>query len=276
MTSPTTTETLRFNWPTIIFMVIVHGCALFALLPGNFSWAAVSVMLLLHWVTGGLGITLGLHRLVTHRSFQTPKWLEYFLVFCGSLAAQGGLIEWIGLHRHHHLYSDQDADCHNSRRGFWWSHMGWMCYDTPAKREVPRLTRDIAGDPVYQFLEKYFLLPQLLLAIALYSLGGWPFVVWGIFVRLVLVYHCTWFVNSATHQFGYRTHEAGDHSTNCWWVALLTYGEGWHNNHHAFQYSARHGLQWWEIDATWLTIRLLQFLGLAHNVKLAENQSSTG
>ncbi|MDY6902231.1 MAG: fatty acid desaturase, partial [Cyanobacteriota bacterium] len=95
------------------------------------------------------------------------------------------------------------------------------------------------------------------------------FVVWGIFVRLIFVWHCTWFVNSATHKFGYKTYDAGDHSTNCWWVALLTYGEGWHNNHHAFQYSARHGLQWWEIDLTWMTIQLLQFLGLATNVKLA-------
>jgi stearoyl-CoA desaturase (delta-9 desaturase) len=104
----------------------------------------------------------------------------------------------------------------------------------------------------------------------LYAIGGWPFVVWGVFVRLVAVFHCTWFVNSATHKFGYRTYDCGDLSTNCWWVALVTYGEGWHNNHHAFQYSARHGLQWWEIDITWMTIWLLQALGLARKVKLAE------
>lgn len=268
MTVATPTQQLKHNWPVILFMLFIHAGALFALLPGNFSWAAVGVMLFFHWVTGGLGITLGFHRLVTHRSFQAPKWLEYFLVFCGSLACQGGPIEWIGLHRHHHAYSDQAPDHHNSGKGFWWSHMGWMFYEVPAKRELDRFTKDISGDPVYQFFEKYFLLVQTLLAVVLYAIGGWSFVVWGIFLRLALVYHCTWFVNSATHKFGYRSHEAGDHSTNCWWVALLTYGEGWHNNHHAFQYSARHGLKWWEFDMTWMTIRLLQSLGLATKVKL--------
>lgn len=266
-------RSLKLNWSVIIFMAIIHACALFAFLPSNFSWAAIGLMVFLHWVTGGLGVTLGLHRLVTHRSFQAPKWLEYFLVFCGSLAAQGGVIEWVGLHRHHHVHSDQLVDHHSSQHGFWWSHMGWMLREAPAKAEVPRFTKDIAGDPVYQFLETYFLVPQVLLGVLLYWLGGWSFVVWGIFARLVLVYHCTWFVNSATHKFGYRTYETEERSTNCWWVALLTYGEGWHNNHHAFQYSARHGLRWWEIDLTWMTIRLLGWLGLARNIKLAESES---
>jgi stearoyl-CoA desaturase (delta-9 desaturase) len=123
---------------------------------------------------------------------------------------------------------------------------------------------------MYQFFQNYFILFQVVLGVLFYLLGGWSFVVWGIFVRLVVVWHCTWFVNSASHLFGYRTYETGERSTNCWWVALLTYGEGWHNNHHAFQYSARHGLKWWETDITWMTIQLLQTLGLAHRVKLAE------
>ncbi len=126
---------------------------------------------------------------------------------------------------------------------------------------------------MYQFFQNYFILLQVVLGVLLYLLGGWSSVVWGIFVRLVVVWHCTWFVNSATHQFGYRTYETADRSTNCWWVALLTYGEGWHNNHHAVQSSARHGLRWWEIDLTWMTIQLLQGLGLAHQVKLAKRSS---
>ncbi|MBF2098073.1 MAG: acyl-CoA desaturase [Gloeomargaritaceae cyanobacterium C42_A2020_066] len=258
------------NWPVITFMLVVHVSALFALLPSNFSWPAVGLAVFLHWVTGGLGITLGWHRLVTHRSFQTPKWLEYFLVFCGTLAVQGGPIEWVGLHRHHHLHSDKNVDHHDSGKGFWWSHMGWMMHDVPAKTELPRFTKDIADDPFYQFMENNLLLIQIAFAVVLYLLGGWPFVVWGIFVRLVVVYHCTWLVNSATHKFGYRTYESGDRSTNCWWVAVLTYGEGWHNNHHNFQYSARHGLKWWEVDLTWMMVRLLQSLGLATKVRLAE------
>ncbi|MGK7901823.1 MAG: acyl-CoA desaturase [Hormoscilla sp.] len=273
--SEQTNETLpatppRFKWPVIIFMAAVHIGALFALLPSNFTWAAVGLAVLLHWITGGLGITLGFHRLVTHRSFQTPKWLEYFLIFCGSLTCEGGVIDWVGLHRQHHKYSDAKGDPHDSNMGFWWSHMGCWLYHLPEDSEVPRYTQDIADDPVYQFLQNYFFPIQIALGVLLYLLGGWPFVVWGIFVRLVVVFHCTWFVNSATHMFGYRTYDSNDRSTNCWWVALVTYGEGWHNNHHAFQYSARHGLKWWEIDITWMTIRLLQAVGLASKVKLAQ------
>lgn len=264
-----TSQKFNPDWKIIIYMVLLHIGALFALLPSNFNWAAVGVALFLHWVTGGVGVTLGFHRLVTHRSFETPKWLEYFLVFCGALACQGGPIDWVGLHRVHHLHSDYELDPHDSNKGFWWSHMGWMLCEHPAKAEIPRMTKDINQDPVYLFFQNYFALVQVALGVLLFLLGGWPFVVWGIFVRVVAVFHCTWFVNSATHKFGYRTFDSDDASTNCWWVALLTYGEGWHNNHHAYQYSARHGLQWWEIDMTWMTIQLLQALGLAKNVKLA-------
>ncbi len=260
------------NWPTAIFMVAVHLITLLAFLPANFSWSAVAVALFLHWLTGCLGITLGWHRLVAHRSFKVPKWLEYFFVLCGSLACQHGPIEWIGLHRHHHAHSDQPIDHHSSTKGFWWSHMGWIFYEVPADGEVPRLTKDISSDPFYLFCEKYFLPMQIVLGLLLYAIGGWSFVLWGVFVRLVAVYHCTWFVNSATHKFGYRTYKSGDYSTNCWWVALVTYGEGWHNNHHAFQFSARHGLKWWEIDVTWLTIQLLSKLGLATKVKLPRQE----
>ena len=262
---------LKPTWPTILFLGGIHVGALFAFLPGNFSWKAVGLAAFLHWFTGCLGITLGWHRLISHRSFTTPKWLEYFFVFCGSLSCQASPIEWIGLHRHHHAHSDEEMDHHNSNLGFWWSHIGWMCYDIPAKQQLDRYTRDIANDPVYLFFDRFFLPLQILLGVGLFAIGGWSFVIWGIFVRLVAVYHCTWFVNSATHKFGYRTHDSGDNSRNCWWVALLTYGEGWHNNHHAFQYSARHGLQWWEIDVTWMTINLLRQLGLATKVKLPSN-----
>ena len=269
MTIATSTKP-PFAWPTIIVLVLLHLGAFLALLPSNFSWTAVGLALFLHWLTAGVGITLGWHRLLTHRSFQTPKWLEYFLVFCGTLAMQGGPIWWVGLHRHHHLYSDQPVDHHDSTKGFWWSHLEWMFRTVPAEKEIPRFTKDIAGDRFYQFLDKYFVPIQAVFAVLLYLIGGWQFVVWGVFVRLVSVYHSTWLVNSATHKFGYRSYESGDRSTNCWWVALVSYGEGWHNNPHAFQYSARHGLKWWEVDFTWMMICVLQWLGLARHVKLAE------
>jgi sn-1 stearoyl-lipid 9-desaturase len=264
-----TSNKLSLDWAIIVYMATIHLIALLAVFPSNFSWGAIGVAFVLYWITGGLGITLGYHRLVSHRSFEVPKFLEYFFVLCGTLACQGGPIDWIGLHRIHHKYSDTQPDPHDSNKGFWWSHMGWMLYNVPAQTDVPRYTKDICDDPVYQFFQKFFIPIQVVLGLLLYWWGGWPFVIWGIFVRLVVVFHFTWFVNSATHKFGYQSHESNDQSKNCWWVALLTFGEGWHNNHHAYQYSARHGLQWWEIDITWMTIKLLQLFGLANNIKLA-------
>ncbi len=256
------------DWITSVYMVFIHAVAALALLPSNFSWGALGVAFFLYWVTANLGITLGFHRLVSHHSFKTPKWLEYFLIFCGTLACQGGPIQWVGLHRIHHKHSDTDLDPHDSNKGLWWSHFGWMLRIIPADQDVPRYTQDIIDDPFYRFCQLFFVPIQILLGLLLYWWGGWPFVIWGIFVRLVVVFHVTWFVNSATHKFGYKSHESLDNSRNCWWVALLSFGEGWHNNHHAYQYSARHGLAWWEIDVTWIIIRTLQFLRLATDVKL--------
>ena len=262
-------------WSIIIYMATIHIVALLALFPSNFSWGAIGVAFILYWITAGWGITLGFHRLATHRSFETSKLVEYFFIFCGALACQGGPIDWVGLHRIHHKYSDTEPDPHDSNRGFWWSHLGWMLIQNPANNDIPRYTKDIADDPFYQFCQQYFIPLQVVLGVFLYLLGGWPFVIWGIFVRLVVVFHCTWFVNSATHKFGYQSHESNDKSKNCWWVALLTFGEGWHNNHHAFQYSARHGLQWWELDITWMTIKLLEILRLAKDLKLPPKQLLT-
>jgi len=271
MTIATSTRP-KINWVNTLFFIALHIGALLAFLPSNFSWTAVGVAFLLYWISGGLGVTLGFHRLVTHRSFVTPKWLEYLLVLCGTLACQGGPIEWVGTHRIHHLHSDTENDPHDSNKGFWWSHIGWLIFQSPSQSQIPRFTKDINEDPVYQFLQKNFIFIQIALGAVLLFLGGWSFVVWGIFARIVWVYHCTWLVNSATHKFGYQSYESGDRSTNCWWVAVLVFGEGWHNNHHAYQYSARHGLEWWEIDMTWMTIQLLEVFGLATNIKLAERK----
>jgi len=262
------------DWPVIFFLAIVHVGALAALLPGAFSWPAVGVAVFLHWLTGGVGITLGYHRLITHRSFEIPKWLEYALLFCGTLACQGP-IEWVAKHRMHHERADTAGDPYDRNGSFWWAQLGWVLHKLPCDRDIPRYTKDIVRDPVYRFFSRSFLLWQVALAGLLFSLGGWPFVVWGIFVRLVAVYHCTWFVNSAAHRWGYRSYKTGDRSTNCWWVALLTYGEGWHNNHHAFPNSARQGLRWWEVDMTWWLVRGLQATGLAWKIKLPPPRDAT-
>ncbi|AGY59768.1 acyl-CoA desaturase [Gloeobacter kilaueensis] len=262
-------QTAPVSWSFAGFITAIHIGAIVALF--HFSWQALAVALFLHWVTGCLGITLCFHRLLTHRGFSLPKPLEYFLALLGTLSLQGGPIMWVAHHRVHHAHSDHEGDPHDSSRGFWWSHMGWLFF-MPEERinfdHYSRYAKDLARDPVYRFLDRNMLALQLVLALGLYLLGGWDFVLWGIFVRLVLVFHCTWLINSACHQWGYRSHQTDDRSTNLWWAALLAYGEGWHNNHHAMPRSARHGLAWWEVDVTWYIIWTLSKLGLARNVQL--------
>ncbi|MEB3272074.1 MAG: fatty acid desaturase [Synechococcus sp.] len=266
----------RFKLGTTGFMLTIHIGAVAALLPAHRSWQGLVVLLVLYWITV-LGVTLGLHRLVAHRGFETPHWLERLLVLMGTLACQSGPIEWVGLHRHHHLFSDQPNDHHDAARGLWWAHSEWMLHDIPALREIHRFTGDLRRDPLYCWLDRWFLLLQIPLGLALYAYGetaavpggGLGLVLWGIPLRLVVVYHVTWLVNSATHACGYRNFDCPDRSRNCWWVALLTFGEGWHNNHHAYPTSARHGLRWFELDITWQHIRLLRALGLVRRLRLA-------
>ncbi len=260
-------------WPTMIIHILVHVGALFGFF--TFSWTNLALAAVLYWATLCLGITLCFHRLLTHRSFTLVKPLEYLFAVLGTLALEGGPIMWVSYHRTHHAQSDTDQDPHSANRGFWWSHLGWVIFRHPESMSLnyySRFAKDIASDPFYQFLDHALLPMQLLLAMILYVVGGWSFIVWGIFVRLVFALNATYFVNSACHIWGYRSHATDDRSTNLWWVALLTFGEGWHNNHHAFQYSARHGLRWWEVDITYVVIWLLVKLGLAHNLQLPKIQ----
>ncbi|MGI0495077.1 acyl-CoA desaturase [Alkalinema pantanalense CENA528] len=265
----------RPRWNVIAFTVMLHLGALCALSPVYFSWSAVGIALILHWLTIGLGISLGFHRLASHRSLKTPKWVEYCLIFCGTLAGQGAVMGWVGYHRMHHRYVDRVGDPHDSTQGFWWSHISWLMHEVPMKSELHRFTKDIADDRFYQFCHQHYIALQVALAVVLYGLGGMPFVIWGIFARLFVGFHSTCFVNSACHQFGYRNVDTLDRSTNCWWVALLTFGEGWHNNHHADQTSAKFGSCWWEIDPVWWMIRGLEKLGLATNVRTVSLSSQT-
>lgn len=257
------------SWPMVAFLLFIHGVALSA--PFFFSWSALGLMFFLHWFLGCLGITLCFHRLLAHRSFKVPKWLEYLLTFIGTLNLQGGPIFWVAHHRRHHAHPDTDDDPHSSRRGFWWSHMGWVLWDFEEFAgfdQYKKYAPDLARDPFYVLVDshQYLIVTQILFGCLLYALGGWPFVVWGIFVRMVLVFHATWFVNSATHFWGYRTFETNDDARNLWWVAVLTWGEGWHNNHHAQPKAARSGLLWWEFDPTYYVIWCLHKLGLAHSL----------
>ena len=262
------------RWGTIFFMIVIHGLTLYALLPRFWSVQSVSAFVVLYWITACLGVTLGYHRLLSHRSFRVPRWLERFFATCGALSCQHGPIDWVGLHRHHHKFSDTELDHHNSNKGFWWSHMGWMFEPIEAMKTVPRFAVDLMKDPYYLWLNKYFLLLQLPLAIVLFWIGsisgvnGWSMILWGIPLRLVFVYHVTWLVNSATHCWGTIAFDSKDRSRNNLWVAALTFGEGWHNNHHAFPQSAQQGLLPGQVDLTWQHIRFLKSIGLATRVRL--------
>ncbi len=258
----------RISWLFVFFFALIHLLAVIAF--WFFSWSALGVTLLLHWLFGSIGICLGYHRLLSHRSFQVPQWLEYAIAIIGALAMQGGPIFWVAGHRLHHVYTeDEIKDPYSARRGFWWSHLLWLVYPQPEffdYEQYVRFAPDLAKQPFYRWLNRYFLLLQLPLGILLYAIGGWSFVLWGMFVRAVWLWHSTWFINSVTHMWGYRTFETADNSRNLWWAALLTYGEGWHNNHHAYPQVAKAGWRWWEIDATWWAINLLRWLGLARKI----------
>lgn len=264
------------DWVSVAFFGAVHAIALLS--PWFFSWSALGVTLFLHWLFGSIGICLGYHRLLTHRSFQVPKPLEYAIAVIGTLALQGGPIFWVAGHRLHHLHTeDNDKDPYSANKGFWWSHMLWLFY--PIKKffdydQYKQYAPELARDPFYRALNTYFLLLQLPLGIVLYLMGGWSFVIYGVFLRAVLLWHSTWLINSATHLWGYRHFESDDNSRNLWWAALLTYGEGWHNNHHAAPNVAKAGLKWWEIDMTWWAIQGLRKLGLAKRVILPTQDAS--
>jgi len=259
----------EINWITASFMAAFHLGALAAFF--FFSWKALFISALLWWISGSMGIGMGYHRLLTHRGYKTPKWVEYFLTLCATLALEGGPIFWVATHRIHHQFSDQDGDPHSPRDGKWWSHMGWiltgksMHYDTSI---LAYYVPDLAKDKFHVWITKYHYVPIIVVGVALLVLGGLPFLLWGMFLRTVMGLHCTWLVNSATHMWGSRRFKTRDLSTNNWLVALMTFGEGWHNNHHAHPTSARHGLRWYEVDLNWYGIWALKVLGLAKQIKV--------
>jgi len=275
---PNAPKALALSKLTVLFFVVIHALAL--LTPWFFSWSALGVTLFLHWLFGSIGICLGYHRLLSHRSFQVPKWLEYLIAILGALALQGGPIFWVAGHRLHHAHTeDEDKDPYSARRGFWWSHMLWIFYPRPEffdNRQYNRYAPDLARDRFYLWLDRYYLLLQIPLSVLLYIWGGWSFVICGVFLRSVLLWHSTWLINSATHLWGgYRTFATDDTTRNLWWAAILTYGEGWHNNHHAYPHVAKCGWTFWEVDMTWWAIQLLRTLGLAKNVTLPPAQTQS-
>ena len=266
----------RLNWKIAPVLVLFHVGAVVALF--FFTWHALFVALFLYWVTVGLGLGICYHRLLVHRSFATPKWFEHFLTICAVAALEGGPLLWVANHRKHHQFADKEGDPHSPRDGKWWAHAGWVFFGHSLRQDVPTLKRyvpDLAEDKVHVWLTKYHLTPMIIVGLALFAIGGLPFLLWGTFLRTVAGLHTTWLVNSVSHIWGSRRFETRDASTNNWWVALLSFGDGWHNNHHAYPVSARHGLRWYEIDVNWYTICVFKLLGLASRIHAAQLPART-
>ena len=266
-----------FDWTITLFLLLFHVGALAALFM--FSWKALIVGLVLWWVAESLGIGIGYHRLLTHRGYMCPKWVEYSLTVCATLALQGGPIAWVATHRMHHRNSDKPGDPHSPRDGGFWSHMGWIITGEAMHNKSTELlpyVPDLRNDRFFVWISKWHWVPLAVLAAGLSAAGGWRFVLWGVFLRTVVGLHATYLVNSATHMWGSRRFMTTDKSRNSFWVAMLSFGEGWHNNHHAYPQSARHGLAWYEFDLNWYGIVAMRAIGLAWDVKIPKQLTPPG
>lgn len=259
------------NWKNIFIVTTFHLITIVAFF--TFSWQNLAALLIGNWIVGSFGVGLGYHRLLTHRSFKAPNWLTYFLTSLGTMSMQDSPEKWVATHRIHHAFVETDKDPHSSRPGFWWSQIGWVVWGTAQDHDAATFKKyvpDLQKDRFLTLLSQFYLVPIILSGFILFAIGGWTMIVWGLFARVVVGWHTTWFVNSLSHIYGRREFDTRDDSTNNWFVALLTFGEGWHNNHHAYPSSARHGLKWYQFDMNWITIRVFEKLGWATDIKVYE------
>jgi len=266
------------DWVVTGFLFFIHLGALAAFVPAFFSWQGLAICLVLHWFTCSVGICLGYHRYLSHKSMKLRAPAEFVVLLAGSLSGEGSPMSWAANHRLHHQKSDQAGDPHSPLIGTWWSHIMWLFVQRKETDKMllwEKYIPELLERPMMKFFERTFPLwlwaQGLVLLAGGWAWGGWQmgvsFLVWGMCVRMVAAYHSTWFVNSATHLWGYRNYDTRDESRNLWWVAVLAYGEGWHNNHHAHPSVAPAGHRWWEVDMTWWAIRGLEMTGLAYDVR---------
>ena len=291
LSHPEKTQPFRILWSYVTVLAFVHIVAVLAIVPPLFgylfTWSGFVLAIAGHFVFGMLGITIGYHRLLTHRGFTCPKWLEHLLAILGMCNLQDSPARWVAIHRMHHQHSDKQPDPHSPLVNFLWSHVGWVLVrnrDFDRTIHYERYVRDLLRDPFYLKLERrtgwFFVFLAHAIAITLVGAAvGWfvdgasgalrysaSYYVWAVAMRTVFVLHGTWAVNSITHVFGYRNYDTRDESRNNWLIALFSHGEGWHNNHHAEPRAAAHGHRWWEFDMSWWVIRSLEAIGLAKDV----------
>lgn len=262
-------KVVKVRWKVLVPLVLLHIGALAA--PFFFTWSSLLWSLVFWVVTGLFGITTGYHRLLAHRSFKTNRLIKYFHATCGVLAFQQGPVSWVRIHRAHHAFSDSDKDPHAQQYGKFYGHIGWPFLSLEGVGQSSHRysnPSDISGDKYLLFLEKYSLVIGIGSLVVLYLLGGISLLLWAGCLRVVISLHIAFSVNSIAHRFGYRSFSTKDRSTNNLFVALLSFGEGWHNNHHRFPNSPRMGFGLLELDLSWLWISFLAKLGLAWNLKL--------
>jgi stearoyl-CoA desaturase (delta-9 desaturase) len=291
-------HSVKVRSDAVLGFLLCHAVAALAFIPWFFSWTGVILLLAGFIVFGVFGINIGYHRLLTHRSFSCPRWVERTLVILGVCSLEFGPAFWTAIHRRHHHHSDDEHDPHSPLSGFFWAHFGWLLVRPADMKRLPlteRYAKDVLKDPLYAWLEQrknwmkvgaicwasYFVAGAVAAALSGASMAdaarfGLSLLVWGGALRTVLVWHTTWSVNSVTHVWGYRNYNTPDLSRNNAIVGFLAAGEGWHNNHHADPGSARHGHKWWEFDFSWLMIRLLMLVGLASNPALPSPHLSGG
>jgi stearoyl-CoA desaturase (delta-9 desaturase) len=252
-------------YPAAIPFVLVHLVGFAAIWTGvtvQALWVALLLYFLRMWA-----ITAGYHRYFSHRSYKTSRVFQFLIAFLGQSSAQRGVIWWSAVHRHHHLYSDTEHDVHSPRHhGFLYAHVGWIFNPKNAKPDYGTV-RDLTTYPELVLLDKFTYTPAVVLGVATWLLGGWPMLVVGFFWSTIVLYHCTFFINSLAHEMGSQRYLTGDDSRNNFWLALITLGEGWHNNHHHYQSSTRQGFRWWEVDISYYVLKMMSWFGLVWELR---------
>jgi len=249
------------------FILLHVGCILVFFVPFRWEYAALC---LITYSARAFGATAGYHRYFSHRSYKLNRTFQFLMAFLAQTSVQKGVLWWAAHHRYHHRHSDDEKDIHSPvRSGFWWSHIGWIL-STDFDDYDRRLIRDFEIYPELRWLNRYHWLPSLLLAAAIFGVLGFGAFVWGFVVSTVLLFHATFSINSLAHVWGSRRYNTSDHSRNNLFLALITLGEGWHNNHHRFMHSCRQGLRWWEVDTTYYVLKFLTFLRIATDLREAD------
>ena len=234
-----------------------------------FEWSLVGLWAASHFLRG-IGLTLAFHRYYAHRSFQMNRVARFVWTFIGTAAMQKGPLWWAGHHVNHHRFADREGDPHSPAvSGVYYAHIGWFLNDARNDKLEPTnpVVRDFSKTPEIAFLERFFVVPPLMLAAAMYAIGGVPWLVWGFCLPTTTLMHATFAINTVNHMFGSRRFDTIDLSRNNVLTAFFAVGEGWHNNHHRYQRAARNGFYWWEFDPTWYVIRLMSMVGLAWDVQ---------